>query len=336
MDLIRNIIQRIKLKRSMVLFLSIVLTAFLYIGSPFNEPTIRIGLNSEFFKIKLPYNFQSCTINFKNPVFISKYSAMRSIDQNLSKSIIKQFKIGQKTNELKIENLLSKNNSTGNQEVLVFHDKMSAIEIVDVKINDEKIKIKKFYNNNLLSKFKKLHKYYFIREDLAFLILKYNDFVSNIILTILTIYLIPLLYELVIKIFYCVFLKRYESYLKGKYSFLNKKDFKIAEISLADKYSNNERRYRFLQIFGPAIGFILTISSLIAGLHPSLQKAYDIERFFENIQIAMVSTFIGLFMRILAIFLQKFDSKLFVEADNILFKLRLNFKREKIEKKKTK
>jgi hypothetical protein len=79
--------------------------------------------------------------------------------------------------------------------------------------------------------------------------------------------------------------------------------------------------FRFLQVFGPAVGFILTISSLIAALHPSIQKQQDISAFFGSIQVAMVSTFIGLFIRIIGIFSQRANDKLFDRADDYIDKL---------------
>jgi hypothetical protein len=58
----------------------------------------------------------------------------------------------------------------------------------------------------------------------------------------------------------------------------------------------------FLRVIGPAMGFLLTVSSLIAGLHPSATAAQDTFRFVASLQLALVATLLGLAMRVLAEF----------------------------------
>jgi hypothetical protein len=58
----------------------------------------------------------------------------------------------------------------------------------------------------------------------------------------------------------------------------------------------------FLRVIGPATGFLLTVSSLIAGLHPSATAAQDTFRFVSSLQLALVATLLGLTMRVLAEF----------------------------------
>jgi len=62
------------------------------------------------------------------------------------------------------------------------------------------------------------------------------------------------------------------------------------------------RRLSFVRVLGPAVGFLLTVSSLIAGLHPSQQDVQNSFHFISSLQIALVATFIGLLTRIVAEF----------------------------------
>jgi len=87
-------------------------------------------------------------------------------------------------------------------------------------------------------------------------------------------------------------------------------------------FTSRNSWFRFLQVSGPAIGFALTISSLIAGLHPSIQKTHDISIFFESIQIAMISTLIGLIIRLIALIAQRVNNKLFFRADETFWLLK--------------
>jgi hypothetical protein len=71
------------------------------------------------------------------------------------------------------------------------------------------------------------------------------------------------------------------------------------------KYTELYRRLAFAKTVGPALGFLLTVSSLSAALHPSLQSTQDTFRMVSGIQIAVVATFVGLAIRIVAQFSQR-------------------------------
>jgi hypothetical protein len=66
------------------------------------------------------------------------------------------------------------------------------------------------------------------------------------------------------------------------------------------QYSSVFRRLAFARVFGPATGFLLTVSSLVAALHPSAAAAQDTFRFVSSLQLALVATFMGLVVRIMA------------------------------------
>jgi hypothetical protein len=73
----------------------------------------------------------------------------------------------------------------------------------------------------------------------------------------------------------------------------------LSELIKAD-YARKYKNLAFMRVFGPATGFLLTVSSLIAGLHPSAAAAQDTFRFVSSLQLALVATFMGLAVRILA------------------------------------
>ena len=137
----------------------------------------------------------------------------------------------------------------------------------------------------------------------------------------MAVYLIPLFIELIRKIYRSNSQKDLESFLNKTYSLNSKDELNKAQILFAEQYERDDRWYKVLQIMGPAIGFALTISSLIVGLHPRLKEIQNIEIFFETIQIAMISTFIGLSVRILAIALQTSSNKIFIQADDAFFRI---------------
>lgn len=70
------------------------------------------------------------------------------------------------------------------------------------------------------------------------------------------------------------------------------------------------RRLAFARVMGPALGFALTVSSLIAGLHPAAQETQTTFRLITSLQLAMVATFVGLAIRIIAEFAIRFHLRL--------------------------
>lgn len=60
------------------------------------------------------------------------------------------------------------------------------------------------------------------------------------------------------------------------------------------------RRLALARVLGPAVGFLLTVSSFAASLSPTVQGQQDSFQFLSAIQIAVLSTFVGLLVRIVA------------------------------------
>ena len=79
-----------------------------------------------------------------------------------------------------------------------------------------------------------------------------------------------------------------------------------AEVSKIDvvraDYENTYARLEFVRVLGPAVGFMLTVSSLVSGLHPSVQSTQDSFAFVSSLQLALVATFVGLLTRVIAEF----------------------------------
>ena len=66
----------------------------------------------------------------------------------------------------------------------------------------------------------------------------------------------------------------------------------------ANVCSRREAMYRYLQALGPAAGFLMTVTSLIYSLSSS---KVDVQLLIGGMHIAMVSTFLGLTLRIIAL-----------------------------------
>ena len=73
---------------------------------------------------------------------------------------------------------------------------------------------------------------------------------------------------------------------------------KRASDRCAELWSRRDTKYKYLQALGPAVGFIMTVASLIYSLS---SPKVDIQLLIGGMHVAMVSTFLGLFLRIVAL-----------------------------------
>ena len=322
-DLINRPIGLIKTRSSFIISFSLVILTLIYIFGQaiIGKEVIEVGQSPII--IKLPVKFDKCQINFDRDIRIGSYHIFPFNQKKTT--IFSHKKIDSTSNLLIIENNLQKLKV----DYLQIHISATInypVMIQNIIVDSSKINLKNFYDNNLLILKKKYVDREYIRKDISLLLLKYNDTISNYILTFLTISLIPLSS-------YCLFLwvRLYiysESYFKRSIeknysinSSINQDEIINAHNQCGIDFTKKNSWFRFLQIFGPAIGFALTISSLIAGLHPTLQTTQDISIFFESIQIAMISTFIGLIIRLISLLSQRANNKLFFRADEIFWLL---------------
>ena len=85
-----------------------------------------------------------------------------------------------------------------------------------------------------------------------------------------------------------------------------------------DKYSTLweswDGGFCFWQMLGPAIGFILTVSSLILAFF-TVRNTNDLDSFTRGLNVAMVSTFLGLLLRIVSLEAERVNFRLLIRAD---------------------
>jgi hypothetical protein len=95
--------------------------------------------------------------------------------------------------------------------------------------------------------------------------------------------------------------------MKGRFSEATPTLRKFGEDAILNAdFLQTQRRLVFAKNIGPICGFALTVSSLIAALHPVMQIEKDSFSFLSSLQLALVATLVGLGMRLLAEFAIRF------------------------------
>lgn len=325
--LLDYLISQIKLRSSKIIWPSIVLLTIIYIYVPFSDPTITINPTARLFELELPKTFKECELVFKSKVIITQYRINLITKTMTKKSKPHRFEDPkQEVTKLKIENLMlgESENLDDSEEtslmVKVYFESSLPLKISAVSVDQEVKHLETFYANNVRSPSKNLEKRNKIRRYISNIILKFNDEVSNLVLTMLFLFLIYLILLMGGKLI-LIKANNFNFYVKWKYKIKSKEMLNNSLIAFGEKHGKDNESFKFYQIVGPAIGFVLTISSLIAGLHPLVKEAQNLIMFLDAIQVALVSTFLGLLIRIVAISLQRIDNKLFIQTDEIFFKI---------------
>lgn len=155
----------------------------------------------------------------------------------------------------------------------------------------------------------RLMRYDLLQEILSNLILATNEVVGNILLACMVLSVVWLSFVLWrgVQALYATSDARLKEMVRRR---MREVDNELASQGttavIAADYGLLHRRLAFARVTGPALGFALTVSSLVAALHPSVQAGQDAFRFVSSLQIAMVATLVGLIIRILAEFAIRF------------------------------
>ena len=137
-----------------------------------------------------------------------------------------------------------------------------------------------------------------VREVIADKILEYNDSVGNYFMAMLSVVALWLFGRVITTAV------NFANAAKRKLDIQKKIQIGISSDTLKDelltRYWEKERILSFWKIIGPSTGFLLTVSSLAAALHPNIQSDQGAYTFFSSVQVAIISTFIGLAIRLFA------------------------------------
>jgi hypothetical protein len=290
-----------------------VTCVFILTGKP------HISVPGDRFVFELP-PFRRCSVTFVDPVYIESYVV--GYRTKASRPVPGSRKaVDAETLTLTIENPQAQPSATASNEVFVVTvEGVHAVsaEIASVSVDGKPVELRKFDRSNLQG----VHQYVrlnYIRTILAELLYKLNDPVSNWVLTFMFVWCL-LLFNQVVWVAVAAHLyqdKAFDKYLARSWGIRNLRD--KAQRDNNENRCNAEwyslhRSFHFLQALGPAVGFILTVSSLVGALHPALRSSNNLDAFLTGIHVAMISTFIGLLMRIIALWGERFNNELYDRA----------------------
>lgn len=318
------VLTHIRVRPKYTVALALFLITCWLILNPRGERHIRFSGDTLDFDLPA---FHHCNITFLSPVMVKSYTIVPDQKSTNPNSPIPSVSITRAVNSevpfLMVENTNNTQTATTSNQLYSVHVLMTPslnCEITAVSIDEHVINLKLFFNQQLKShsEFTRLR---FIRKDIADTLYRINDKGSNWILTFMSLGIVYLISNLLFMEarLHLSSERRFDKYL---ILLLNIKDIKERKQrnEALDKYTafwaKSDRWFRFLQALGPALGFILTVSSLVQALHPSsLLGTRDLDGFLSGIHVAMISTFLGLLIRIVALEAARVNDELLIRAD---------------------
>jgi hypothetical protein len=321
-ELIQSIISRLKAPVELRVLIFILLASAVYIwtGKPY------IDVPGTTLAFTLP-GFTTCDIGFLETIPVRSYAVALQTGSDSPGVAGNSVSYDKETNGLVIQNpylnLSPASSSPPSYLVNIYLGQALGAEIGSVAIDGVPVDLRMFSTNNL-STANDFIRVRYIRKDLAKLILNANDPFSNVVLTCLALAIVLLVGKLVQMELtaYCYAGNRFDQYVAACVN-INKLDDEERK-DTRDKYNRHwhewTERFRFWQVLGPAIGFILTVSSLIQALHPAMKQGNDLGGFLKGLHVAMISTFLGLLLRIVSLEAERVNDRLLFRVNALLDK----------------
>jgi len=316
---LRGFLTNLKAPPSWALLVTILGLSWFYIANPFGTPVVR--LNGLEIRLEMPV-FRSLELHFSDNVLVSQcvVGQQRTYINTPPGDIVggKQTQVDKASAILRIDNFAT--NTVGVspylvQDIAIQLKSADHVEIAEVIIDGVKMELEKFSNAHLKSSWQMSSEKY-IRQLISKKLSPLNDKVSNWLLTFMFFGILYVCARVLLLEFwvYGVYVFRKAIFLErlkklSKENDLSKEAAKErAKNWCSEKWARRDAASKFLQALGPAAGFILTVSSLIYAL---ASPKVDVELLISGMHIAMVSTFLGLFLRIVALEGERVSLELF-------------------------
>lgn len=317
--------------RPVVFILGIIGAGWLYIHIP-KLPIVGgqvVRLAGDQARIELPASINFCEIHFRRQVRLHPY-VVTPIGTTMSSSMSvnkgEEVAVNNPTSIIRIfpTNSLSKDvlNSSESIAVTLQLFRGQSAEITKVVIDGDPIEVDDFHRKYVKTASARLISTRSIRNDISIILKKYNEVFSNYILSAMVASAAALLGALAYKFILNILLPDFPFVLLTKWVYGIKN---ITDSGLLEKARHTsgirrarlERLSKLFQVLGPAVGFMLTVSSLIVALDATIYGNSDITIFFSSIQVAMVSTFMGLFIRVESVILQSLNNASYIRRDDV-------------------
>jgi hypothetical protein len=325
MDILKKIYSRIaiylRLRGSKALFFAAVVLTVLFINGPFitgngyvqfhqTEGVLHVG--PEISTVALQFDTEVNVINYS----IQKVAATAAVGESVASVLVKLDKNVEML-PIAIPKELSSAAGSESLAITVVFDSAVPVKLVKAYIGEKEMPVKLFYDKYVRGDAAYMT-VRFIREDIAVLVVNLNDSIANYVMTFMVVILIFSVGQALSLGWPLSFTsnKVFEKFIHRKCGTAG-----LVTVESLEKFALEhlalEPGLKFQQALGPAVGLALTVSSLIAALQPHTKNSSNVSAFMDSLHVAMISTLLGLGIRIGATFSRRFIQKLIARADSM-------------------
>jgi hypothetical protein len=319
-DFLYSQLMRSKVSPKWLWFLVILAATSYFILDPGGKPYVEVSGGQVAFELP---NFNSCEVTLRSPVRLLSCRVSDANQPSLQSSNAPS--TTPVTHGVKVIHVRNPAHSPGSagprQLVTISVESRAKIQIENISVDEQPLALAAFFKTNLKSNGDYV-RFRYIRKILADVLFDWNDTISNWVLTaafFVAVILATKVFGMEIRA-YLYSGKQFKKHLVSVARVENF-DTKAARRDGLDKYTAEwsywDTGFRYVQALGPALGFVLTVGSLVQALHASSASA-DLEGFLAGIHVAMTSTFLGLVLRIVALEGARVNDVLLGKAEVIL------------------
>lgn len=304
----------------------LVLTT-LFVAAPFLNPYVRIGGNTLRLELScLPSQIsiyvrqsQAAIQGHQLVLFHPDGTGSTTVGRGSQRSSVEK---GEKKIEIDIENAqdglpkgFAEPTDTRKLRMDVTLSRVAVVEINRVEIGTARSESHRWCGNDMKelsgSKLaalipeafeKRVMRFDLVPEKLAEWAVTFNDLAANVTLAAMLLWVLRLTFQIAQGVLELAVVP--EAHLREKIeeAMKNEPQFKEkgAQAMVCAQFALLCRHFVFARATGPALGFALTVSSLVAAFSPQFQAEQNAFLFLSALQIAMVGTLMGLLIRIFA------------------------------------
>jgi hypothetical protein len=307
--------------------IGVLIPTLLYIF--WSAPYVRIDNTSGRFVFLLPANFKTIRLQLDGPIAATGYEV-----SGLNIEAIKHFGIRQGSLDPRDQIISIGNDAQPERasvpaeiayviQVVVLHRSPRPVDILKVELDGTSIELSQLQRDYLRDTSSELLRRRYVQDWLESALTTWNRDAGNYVVTAMSLLALWMSFGLVPRLSLYVgpkaaYHKLLQMLVDGaqKVPATAANPVDAARRHYIDFYARTIANQRFWRALGPALGFLFTVTSLVAGIRPIPGGAATAQMgtLFSSLQLALISTVAGLVMRIAAMARLRLEHALMEDA----------------------
>lgn len=306
-------------------------------------PYVRVDNTSGRVVLGLPADFKTLRLEFAGPISATGWEVSGRSVEAIKHFGIRQGRLDARDQIVTIDNAAQPERGAVPPEieyvigVMVMHRSQRPIDILKAELDGRDVELSRLQGEFLKDSPAELLKQRYVQDWLESLLTAWNRDIGNYFVTAMSVLALWMMFGLVMRL--PLYLGTKAAYRKLLTSLIESAE-KVPETAAqpvdaarrhyVEFYANTMANQRFWRALGPALGFLFTVTSLVAGIRPIPGGAATAQMgtLFSSLQLALISTVAGLVMRLAAMARLRLEHALMEDAQTFFDEQELNRREE--------